>query len=379
MGAQKETLAMQITIYTSPQTAARHGLAQHGLRTVEIDAAALTQEERDVLARVLDDRGQLLAAEAKLDDWHDDLRVYEHERLRDVVDPVAYIRCLITERAALRAKAAADDEQRAIFVASLGPDDVVLRKDTWGLIRYDLPDEETLKRRCPAWPGTVPDDHIVWVIAASRNAELDRRAEAWLEEHLEVLLRDTSGIIHAELPEGKRRITVPQHLRERAESLRAEREAAAKAEQEELVRVQRLGIYGVLCAVEAYEPAQRYEAGVLPDEELDALLRPYALSAYTDLPRYQRIEITHEPECGGEQRSRVTDLDTDPAMSATAWARLRQVREIAARHGHDVTVRNHNVYCVDDYRDCSVDVARLGVRVRAVLHGRPYTVELALD
>ena len=125
------------------------------------------------------------------------------------------------------------------------------------------------------------------------------------------------------------------------------------------------------------DQCDRYEAGVLPQAELDTMLREFVFQGMADLARYEKIrksDIEHDSDYGGEHEVSFSASEQGP-LTTEQFAVLTEIQE-ASPTGAEVEVRKHVGYCQDD--SCPEVVRRLSALVTVTWNGRELSREFAL-
>jgi hypothetical protein len=155
-------------------------------------------------------------------------------------------------------------------------------------------------------------------------------------------------------------------------ALARERESAARAAEATKNREQTIALLEELGAPDQIE---RYNAGVLPEEEFERLAKT-KLFAGIDVPLYSSLtdrDVTHVDYCDG--RVKFKSEEYKDSLTAAQWASLKALRA-AVPEGALVELREHSGYCVET--GCDEVVTRLGARVTIEWAGDSYTREYAL-
>lgn len=128
----------------------------------------------------------------------------------------------------------------------------------------------------------------------------------------------------------------------------------------------------------AVDMVERFDADVLPEEELRDLACRQLFACMADLPPYARIkesEIGHTSDCHEPSpRFRATPVEGEP-LTFVEWDALKKVRA-AAPEGAEVTLMEHSGWCRNDECDSWV-VRRRGVRVKLSWAGLDLVQEYA--
>jgi hypothetical protein len=130
------------------------------------------------------------------------------------------------------------------------------------------------------------------------------------------------------------------------------------------------------------EQLERFDAGVLPPEELAALIEPHLFAPLNGFERYTLLEdadVDHEPNCRRPDirfRTRPHASALISGLDADEWQRVKSMRAAVAGRDNRVEVREHQALC----RGCDpkVRLVRLSVRVTVVGSYSKYRREYAL-
>jgi len=130
---------------------------------------------------------------------------------------------------------------------------------------------------------------------------------------------------------------------------------------------------------------ERYEAGLLPDDELFALARVVLFSSFGDFRRWVKLapaDLMHRRGCHGD-----VTFATQPApdLNAEEWAFYKTIIDAAAdanetllrryRTSCDVSIVDHIGTCVV----CGAKVSAKAASVRIEWAGRPLSREYSLE
>jgi len=154
-----------------------------------------------------------------------------------------------------------------------------------------------------------------------------------------------------------------------------DREAAKRQEREEAEQ-QRRQLRALIAEHGTEEQLERFDAGVLPDDEQDDIARKKLFGVFDAAP-FQKLtedDIEHEEGCARDgDEAFGSEVATE--LSAEAWAALKRLR---AQAPEDATIeaRRHDGWC----RDCGgTSAPRWSARVKRTVAGRSYRQSYALD
>ena len=140
---------------------------------------------------------------------------------------------------------------------------------------------------------------------------------------------------------------------------------------------------------------ERFAAGVLPEDEIRALIRAEifaplegergdTFSAFTSQPRYVKLkpsDVLHGDDCYGEAEDVVFEAEDVVGLRAAEYEHYKVLEKIAAQTveaGRASSVvlqqRKHEATC----RTCSGEATRYGVLITYTVHGEQFSREYAL-
>jgi hypothetical protein len=123
------------------------------------------------------------------------------------------------------------------------------------------------------------------------------------------------------------------------------------------------------------DQSERYDAGVLPEEEFDRVAKSVLFAPLGECATYQSLadaDVTHTDDCCEDRVKFASDEYTGP-LDADEFSRLKEIHA-KAPEGATVEIREHTGSC----RSCEAEIRRLGVRVSIVWAGDEYRREFAI-
>lgn len=320
-------MSIRIVVQVDAAAAARAGLAESGRHEVELSQAdldGLSPAQREALAQ----------------------RLTRGEGLYGAVAPtVAEVgRLLRQEVERTEADQRAEAEQLAEFVADCAA--VLAARKTW---------------------GSPPDLHIDWPYGGQAQDSPRQRHLAELAGQPEVQAWQAEIDV---INEAQQRADAEEKAARAAQAAAKQRAAQEAEERYQLAAAEIVRSHGNA------NQGGRLEAGALPDEERDALVRDMVFAGLDGLDRYARLvrgDAPHAEDCDAEGADVEFDVHDQEELAAAQWDALQALRE-RAPEGAAITVRRHEAACAGD--DCPIGV-RWSLRVAVEWHGRTLSREYA--
>ncbi len=164
-------------------------------------------------------------------------------------------------------------------------------------------------------------------------------------------------------------------------------EAWAEAEREverlraEAKRVRQEQRRAIVVGQGTEEQLERFDAGVLPNDEFVALAEQQLFAPFEGLAAYVPLvesDLDHVEDCQGDPEDDVRFGSSEADRSewdADEWAGIKRVRAVAEPvSGATSQVREHRAHC----RQCQAELYRYGVRVSIEYAGERYDREFAI-
>lgn len=329
---------IQVLIHIDPANAVRVGSGLHGRQLVDVDLSALSQEERDELARcTLDTKNgasydrnnpQYLFVAEYVGDIQRAAGYSPSVPTQDEV--IAILRARITTRTAYTAEQGAKAAEARRLTEERAREWLAAPLDEWVQFNHHT------VRYGWRYPGSVYDldtDHLRrYPGIVERIAEAEALAKTKTEER--------------------------EALFAAQERAARERKAAEKAEEERKAAAQEAQLNAWV--VEHGTPNQkgRHALGLLPrDEVLDAI-RAEAYAALHDLPRYEEL-VPDDIPCLCECDTCDLDFEVEDATEITAEEYETLHKAQAALPDAEITVRYHKGV----RETCGAETDRKSIRV----------------
>ena len=337
---------MNVKVHIDRAAAIKAGSARYGDVVVQVDPAALTQEQREVLAS-LDERGGITDLTSQLYNHANDM---PPRPCLSGPDPAAWIDWHIASRevakslkeaALAKAKAEAD---RYVDWAGTRP------LDEWVTLAYS------------EWRATYPKSDDRNIQAPPQYSRRDYPTEV-----IESVHERLAELYDLGRAEAQRRNEQSKQRREAAEAVMV---AAEQRKAEQIANWVRDHMD---------DNAQgRFKLGLLPTDEVLASLREHVFADLAPFPRYQRIDsddIDHLDGCS-EYGDPGMSCETEAAESLTAeqFTVMASIRE-SAPEGATVEARVHTCCC----DDCEAGIVRFSALVTVPFGELTFSREYSLD
>jgi hypothetical protein len=340
-----EDTIMFIAIHINPAAAVRAGKSTSGpvrLAITDEMLATLTADQREELSRSgVDDATPTSMVGCAVGD--PDIAAPEWAEVVAVLDARAAYRARQAEKAAA---------ERESFRGRL---ETILRDRATRESRYNMQSGGRVHpclRVEPNWPSPYSSHYYdSSMMDEMRNSPAARAWQAELDARNEQAASEAQAL-----------------LAERAE--RAEEDKNKLAE--EKAAAARLRDEACRAFIETHRPGmlERYEANVLPTDELWGAIRDHVFSPLSAHERYTRlIDSDLQHDCESNVDFEVEDAD---GLTAGQWAALKTLR--AALPSATITPRKHVGSC----DQCDSVVTRFSARAVAEWHGRELSREYAL-
>lgn len=163
---------------------------------------------------------------------------------------------------------------------------------------------------------------------------------------------------------------LPDELLQRVQQIKADRDAAAEEAATKEAAIKEAEIREKLTSAPAHV-LERYNAGFLPDDELQTQLANVAFGS-VDLPLFDELtedDIEHSDECYAAKPKFTSREYNKPGdtLDAEEWASWSAVHDVLQAAGFEPELRISKGWCQDD--NCDANASRLKARITAVVGG----------
>jgi len=369
----------RVVVEVDQAAAIKAGKNTWGRQVVEVDVAALSEDERDELARLPRARTE---REVPSDPMYGVLALTSTCEIALPAIAEATVETVQTLLRARRRECQATIERfRARPIAEIV-------HDTGQNIMIDMGNDhavylDTFPERYPhVWAALQGDigAEIARQKQAKHEAEvqqwLDRPVEDWCDHmsfsSLEPHVRDyipTDDRLAAKHADAQR--LVDAEIKRRADMVRQGAEAKAALEQQ-----RRLYVEMIITAHGTKNQQERLAAGVLPLGEATALAEQVLFQALEKEARYVKLLASddHAEDCEDDDCGVAFDAATATEVPDFVWDRMQALRTKIARDGASIEARLHTATT-----DCGVVTTRWGVRIEIDEGGYEFAREYACE
>lgn len=363
---------MQIVFNIDQKSAIRHGKnAPRPVEPVDIDPSTLSEEQRALLSSLTRpaERGELANATGVR--TYDGVNVQLHLLEPTAKEVQAQLQAALQEIASKRAEREQKiNEEKDNYRAALQ----AIENGSWfeagtfppkvrkGIVRYD-------RLYAPNYSANDDEARELYdrAVKMERKAwnEAVRQADATLQpDDRDLRLRLLQAVSSADQQE------LCPNARRFADEEREQREREKQAEQER----RKAELRRLIDEEGLPDQLERFDAGVLPSEELKLLVKRVLFEAFDQFTRYLRLkadDIDHDEDCFDHEPK----FTSSPAESLTAaqWNTLQEIRAAAPKDAV-VEARRSMAWC----GNCSEDNERYWARVTRSFAGEDYQIALAL-
>lgn len=339
-----------IVIYVSPERAILAGNSRHGSVPVNVDLSDLTSEERTILAAI-----QTWSGGPEFYSFHNEVLVMQKGNTWDLsrgtfslrgdhyqgCGPIEYARPLL-------ARADAEGVHRVLAEVSYAYGEY---QDLYMVALAEV------KAWC-ALPVPQRGDHPTWTVDTTWRPSTFKWTRGL--DGKRFCFPTPKDLLGEALEECRKAAKEKQDAEDKANR---EKREASEAQR----KAERLALHeAFICARATVEQTERYRAGVLPEQELDAMAHSLAFGGY-QLDKYQPLtlaDLDHADTCevssavtdeSETQKSDATDdehldvsVKTPETLGSAEWAALKAVKAaFAESDGYDFEVRRHHCKCTD--------------------------------
>jgi hypothetical protein len=299
------------------------GKNSYGKKEVEFDPADLTEEERDVLAKSrIEDGKYILYARAS------SYNVPDYKISEANTETLRHVIAFTAEYRKDKAQREADEKRKAIE-----------RED------------ENRKR----WIAEALDD---W---NNKFSQL---------EHIDYIFRNRKdNLTSDEVAQLEAKRAELKALIEAEEKARAEEKAKEEQERRDQLAAREKQIADWIASKGTASQKERYEAGMLPEDEIFDAMRNEAFAPLDHIKRYDRMGASDVCECDDgfcKVEFEVDDMDEVPDH---IWQQMKQIKSLLPGCGVDPRIHT------GEASYCDAVVKRIGLRVRMTVGAFTFTRE----
>ncbi|HUW30720.1 MAG TPA: hypothetical protein VM223_03845, partial [Planctomycetota bacterium] len=356
----------RVAVEVDQAAAIKAGKNTWGTQVVEVDVAALSEDERDELARLPYTRTQ---REVPSDPMYGVLALTSTCEIALPAIAEATVETVQTLLRARRRECQATIERfRARPIAEIvgeGGQNIMI--DTGNGNRMYL------HVFCECYP------HVWAALQGDIEAEIARQKqakhEAEVQRWLDAPVKDWCDYLSFSYQEPCVRRYIPiddrlaakradaQRLVDAEIKRRADNERRAAEDKAALEQQRRLYIELTITAHGTKNQQERLAAGALPLGEATALAEQVIFAALDGLPRYEKLtpaDAEHSDECENPDNCQVRyDADAATVMPAYTWDVMQHLRELLGRDDATIEARRHVATTA-----CEVETERWGIRIQ---------------